>query len=90
MFHVIKRSSLHLEPEATKPEFKLRAHITNAWHYIAICSLFFLWGVWVIDLLLFGTHAEFLATETLLSIPVFFILDWILQRFLNLAIGFGA
>jgi small-conductance mechanosensitive channel len=69
------------------PDFRLRAQIANVWHYIAIFSLFFLWAVWVIDLLLFGTHAEFPAIETLLSIPLFFILDWILQSLLNVAFG---
>jgi small-conductance mechanosensitive channel len=68
-------------------DFSLRAQLANVWHYIAICALFFLWAIWVIDLLLSGTRAEFPATETLLSIPLFFVLDWILQGFLDLAFG---
>jgi small-conductance mechanosensitive channel len=69
------------------PDFKLRAQVASIWHYLAIISVFFLWAVWLIDLLLFGTRAEFPAIETLLSIPLFFILDWILQSFLNVIFG---
>jgi len=69
------------------PDNRLRVHVADDWHYLAIFSVFVLWAVWVIDLLLFGAHAAFPAMETLLSIPLFFILDWILQSLLNIAFG---
>jgi small-conductance mechanosensitive channel len=80
-----KREPLGRALHRNLPDSGLGAHLADAWWKFALFYLFIIWGVWVIGLLLVGPRAVLPAVATLLSVPVFFLLDRGLQALLNIA-----
>ncbi|MGD2188137.1 MAG: mechanosensitive ion channel [Desulfobacterales bacterium] len=68
------------------PETGLRAQLANIWHYLAILALLFLWLISIFNLLLFGVRPGAPGFQTLLIIPMYFLLDWVLKGTLKVAI----
>ena len=69
------------------PAFQLRTKIAGIWHKLAILYVLVFWAAWVVTLLLVGSSAVLPAIATLLSVPVFFLLNWALGSLLNMTIG---
>jgi small-conductance mechanosensitive channel len=65
----------------------LRSHAARVWHRFAIIYVLAVWMVWVISLLLVGPRDVWSAVVTLLSIPLFFLVDWAIRRLLDFAAG---
>ena len=68
-----------------QPESKLRVQFAKVWHLLAIFFVFVLWVVAEARSLLIGFSADLPGVKTLLMIPLFFILDWILRSCLEFA-----
>jgi small-conductance mechanosensitive channel len=64
---------------------RLRAQIADSWHLLAIVYVLLLWALWVVGLITSGTQAVLPAIVSILSVPLFLILDWFMQNLLNVA-----
>ena len=69
------------------PSFQLRTKIAGIWHKLAILYVLVLWAAWVVTLLLVGSSAVLPAIATILSVPVFFLINWALGSLLDVTIG---
>jgi len=69
------------------PAFQLRTKIVEIWHKLATLYVLMLWAAWVVTLLVVGSSAVLPAVATLLSIPVFLLLNWASGSLLNMTIG---
>ena len=69
------------------PETGLRLQMANIWHYLAILALLFLWIMSTFNQLLFGVRPGAPGIQTLLIVPMYFLLDWILKTVLKIAVG---
>jgi small-conductance mechanosensitive channel len=69
------------------PEFRFRAQLAKIWHVVAIFFVILLWVVASLRLLIVGFSFDVPGLKTLLMVPLFFILDWILQSILKLSFG---
>ena len=69
------------------PAFQLRTKIVEIWHKLAALYVLMLWAAWVVTLLVVGSSAVLPAVATLLSIPVFLLLNWASGSLLNMTIG---
>lgn len=82
-----KRGNVKFALTKDLPESGLRAQMANIWHNLAILVLLFLWLISTFNLLLFGVRPGTPGIQTLLIIPMYFLLDWILKVTLKAAIG---
>jgi hypothetical protein len=82
-----KRGQVKYAETRDLPETGLRAQLANIWHYFAILALLFLWLISIFNQLLFGVRPGAPGIQTLLIVPMYFLLDWILRVTLKLAIG---
>ena len=70
------------------PQTGLRARLALYWHHFAIFGVILLWIFSVLNRLLAGDQpGGYLGLKTLLIIPLYFLLDWILRRILEAAFG---
>jgi small-conductance mechanosensitive channel len=70
------------------PQTSLRARLAQYWHHFAIAGVVLLWIFSVLNRLLAGNEpGGYLGVKTLLIIPLYFLLDWILRRILIAAFG---
>ncbi len=69
------------------PSFQLRTKIAGIWHKLAILYVLVLWAAWVVTLLLVGSSGVLPAIATILSVPVFFLINWALGSLLDVTIG---
>jgi len=70
------------------PQTSLRARLALYWHHFAIFGVILLWIFTVLNRLLAGDQpGGYLGLKTLLIIPLYFLLDWILRRILEVAFG---
>ena len=67
------------------PDHSLRPYVARSWHRFAILYVFAVWAVWAISLLLFGPRVVVAAVVTILIIPIYFLVDWVLRRLLELS-----
>jgi small-conductance mechanosensitive channel len=72
------------------PETGLRALIVRIWHRLAIFTLLLLWFLSAFDLLLGGVRPGAPGIQTLLIIPLYFLLDWGLREVLRVIFGIAA
>jgi small-conductance mechanosensitive channel len=66
------------------PDSSLRPYMARIWHRLAILYVFAVWAVWAISLLVVGPREVLAAVVTILSIPIYFLLDWGLRKLLDL------
>ena len=69
------------------PENSPRMRMAQKWHQLAVGYLLVFWLAWTVALVLIGRKAVMPAAALLLSVPLFWALDWLLQRILALAFG---
>jgi len=70
------------------PPTSLRARLAIYWHHFAIFGVVLLWIFSVLNRLLAGDQpGGYLGLKTLLIVPLYFLLDWILRRILEVAFG---
>jgi small-conductance mechanosensitive channel len=60
------------------------------WHKLAAGYVLLLWFVWLICLLIVGERTVIPAVVSLLSVPLFFLFDWMLQKALDFTFGIAA
>ncbi len=71
-------------------ETGLRALIVRIWHRLAILTLLLLWFLSAVDLLLASVRPGAPGIQTLLIIPLYFLLDWGLREVLRVIFGIAA
>ena len=71
-------------------ETGLRTLIVRIWHWLAISALILLWILSGFDLLLGGVRPGAPGIQTLLIIPLYFLLDWALREILRVVFGIAA
>ncbi|MGA9537204.1 MAG: mechanosensitive ion channel domain-containing protein [Desulfobacterales bacterium] len=83
-----KRKPVMQALTANLPQTSLRARLALYWHHFAIFGVILLWIFSVLNRLLVGDRpGGYLGMKTLLIIPLYFLLDWILKRILEVAFG---
>ena len=83
-----KRKTVMQALTANLPQTSLRARLALYWHHFAIFGVILLWIFTVLNRLLAGDQpGGYLGLKTLLIIPLYFLLDWILRRILEVAFG---
>ena len=82
-----KRETVRQALTGNLPETSLRARLVQYWHHFAIAGVVLLWIFAVLNRLLAGDQPGYLGAKTLLIIPLYFLLDWILRRILEVAFG---
>jgi len=80
-----KRKDAAIAFSQSLPESSLRYRLAQKWHHFAIFAVLLLVASGIISLIL-GT-ASGQATLTLLMVPLYFMLDWILRLMLEAAFG---
>ena len=71
-------------------ETGLRALIVRIWHRLAILVFLLLWFLSAVDLLLSSVRPGAPGIQTLLIIPLYFLLDWGLREILRVVLGIAA
>jgi small-conductance mechanosensitive channel len=84
---VQKREQVKLVLEKNLPETGLRALMVRIWHRLAISALCLLWFFSVFNLLLAGVRPGAPSIQTLIVIPLYFLLDWGLREILRVVFG---
>jgi small-conductance mechanosensitive channel len=83
-----KRETVRQALTGNLPQTSLRARLAQYWHHFAIAGVVLLWIFSVLNRLLAGDQpGGYLGVKTLLIIPLYFLLDWILRRILEAAFG---
>jgi small-conductance mechanosensitive channel len=83
-----KRKTVMQALTANLPQTSLRARLALYWHHFAIFGVILLWIFSDLNRLLAGDQpGGYLGVKTLLIIPLYFLLDWILRRILEVAFG---
>jgi small-conductance mechanosensitive channel len=83
-----KRETVRQALTGNLPQTSLRARLAQYWHHFAIAGVVLLWIFSVLNRLLAGNEpGGYLGVKTLLIIPLYFLLDWILRRILIAAFG---
>ncbi|MGA9477488.1 MAG: hypothetical protein WBV21_06895, partial [Desulfobacterales bacterium] len=83
-----KRQTVMQALTANLPQTCLRGRLALYWHHFAIFGVILLWIFTVFNRLLAGDQpGGYLGLKTLLIIPLYFLLDWILRRILEAAFG---
>ena len=83
-----KRKTVMQALTGNLPQTSLRARLALYWHHFAIFGVILLWIFSVLNRLLAGDQpGGYLGLKTLLIIPLYFLLDWILRRILEVAFG---
>ena len=83
-----KRKTVMQELTANLPPTSLRVRLALYWHHFAIFGVILLWIFSDLNRLLAGDQpGGYLGVKTLLIIPLYFLLDWILRRILEVAFG---
>ncbi len=83
-----KRKTVMQALTANLPPTSLRARLALYWHHFAIFGVILLWIFTVLNRLLAGDQpGGYLGLKTLLIVPLYFLLDWILRRILEVAFG---
>ncbi len=82
-----KRETVRQAFTGNLPETNLRARLAQYWHHFAIAGVVLLWIFAVLSRLLAGDQPGYFALKTLLIIPLYFLLDWILRQILEAAFG---
>ncbi|MFZ0132057.1 MAG: mechanosensitive ion channel family protein [Desulfobacterales bacterium] len=82
-----KRKTVRQALTGNLPETHLRARLAQYWHHFAIAGIILLWIFAVFSRLLAGDQSGHFALKTLLIIPLYFLLDWILRQILEVAFG---
>ncbi|MFZ0614584.1 MAG: mechanosensitive ion channel family protein [Desulfobacterales bacterium] len=82
-----KRETVRQALTKNRPETNLRARLAQYWHHFAIAGVVLLWIFAVLNRLLAGDQPGYFALKTLLIIPLYFLLDWILRQILKVAFG---
>ena len=76
-----------LEKRWGTSQHRLQAQFAMRWHILAVVYVLVLWGFWTFSLLLFGSKAMLPGIVTLLAIPLYFLLDWAIQKILQTFFG---
>ena len=85
---LMKRKTVMQALTENLPQTSLRARLAHNWHHFAIAGVVLLWIFSVLNRLLAGDQpGGYLGLKTLLIIPLYFLLDWILRRILEVAFG---
>jgi small-conductance mechanosensitive channel len=83
-----KRKTVMQALTGNLPPTSLRARLAIYWHHFAIFGVVLLWILSVLNRLLAGDQpGGYLGLKTLLIVPLYFLLDWILRRILEVAFG---
>ena len=83
-----KRQTVMQALTGNLPQTSLRARLALYWHHFAIFGVILLWIFSVLNRLLAGDQpGGYLGVKTLLIIPLYFLLDWILRQILEVAFG---
>ena len=83
-----KRKTVMQTLTGNLPQTSLRVRLALYWHHFAIFGVNLLWILTVLNRLLVGDRpGGYLGVKTLLIIPLYFLLDWILRRILEAAFG---
>ena len=83
-----KRKPVRQALAGNLPQTSLHARLAQYWHHFAIAGVVLLWIFSVFNRLLAGDQpGGYLGVKTLLIIPLYFLLDWILRRILEAAFG---
>jgi len=85
-----KRGQVKSALAANLPASGLRSMMVNVWHRLAIAALLLLWVMSSVNLLLFGVRPGAPGIQTLLIIPLYFLLDWVLREILRVVFGITA
>jgi len=85
-----RRGQVKAALAANLPGRGLRSMMVNIWHRVAIAALLLLWVMSSANLLLFGVRPGAPGIQTLLIIPLYFLLDWVLQEILRVVFGITA
>ena len=68
-------------------EGSLRYQLAGVWHVTLISFLFLGWAVWVFILIVRGSEAIIPAVATLLSVPAYFVANWLAQQLIDYMSG---
>jgi small-conductance mechanosensitive channel len=71
------------------PPDTIRARFASRWHHLAIGGVLVMLLLTVFNLIM-GHYGGFLAFKTLLMLPLYFLLDWMLKQILRALFGFVA
>ena len=85
-----KRESVRQALGEDLPEIGLRTLIVRNWHLLAIFALLILWLFSAFNQLLAGVRPSAPGIQTLLIIPLYFPLDWVLRQILRVIFGNAA
>jgi small-conductance mechanosensitive channel len=72
------------------PETGFRAYLARIWHLLAIIAALFLWLLSAFNQFLGGIRPGAPGIQTLMLIPLYFLLDWALRQMLKAAFGITA
>ncbi len=82
-----KREQVKQALEKNLPGTGLRALLVRIWHHLAIIAFLLLWILAGFNLLLGGVRPGAPDIQTLLIIPLYFLLDWGLREVLRVVFG---
>jgi len=83
-----KRKPVMQALTGNRAQTSLRVRLGLYWHHFAIFGVILLWIFSFLNRLLVGDQpGGYLGVKTLLIIPLYFLLDWILRRILEVAFG---
>jgi small-conductance mechanosensitive channel len=87
---VQKRKQVQQALAGNLPETGFRAFLARIWHHLAIIALLFLWLLSTFNQFLGGIRPGAPGIQTLLLIPLYILLDWVLREILRIAFGIAA
>ena len=72
------------------PETGFRAYLARIWHILAIFTALLLWLFSAFNQFMGGIHPGAPGIKTLLLVPLYILLDWVLREILRVAFGIAA
>ncbi|MHC4105821.1 MAG: hypothetical protein ACYSR9_12840, partial [Planctomycetota bacterium] len=85
-----KREQVQQAMSKGLPETGFRAYLARIWHRLAIIAALLLWLLSAFNQFLGGIRPGAPGIQTLLLIPLYFLLDWVLRQILKVAFGIAA
>ncbi|MCG8532847.1 MAG: mechanosensitive ion channel family protein [Desulfovibrionales bacterium] len=80
-----RNGTLALRQSSRKGSIKYQ--LAGIWHVLLISCLFIGWAIWLVVLMVKGSGAILPAIATLLSVPVYCIVNWLAQQLVNCMSG---
>jgi small-conductance mechanosensitive channel len=85
-----KRQQVRQSLAKDLPETGFRAYLARIWHILAIIAALLLWLLSAFNQFLGGIRPGAPGIQTLLLVPLYFLLDWALRQMLQVAFGIAA